>query len=91
MDAINAWFYKQLAVGATLFKRPERALEYWERIRALRPRDPSVIASIGHMHAAAGRRDPAIELASVDRARQARGRARRRPLRGRCAARSCRT
>ena len=62
MDAINVWFYRQLAVGATLFKRPERALEYWERIRALRPLDPRVIASIAHMHAAAGRRDAAIEL-----------------------------
>lgn len=62
MKTLTIWFYKQIAIWAGLFKRSDVALEYWDRIRVLRPRDPSVLASIAHMHAEAGRYDTASAL-----------------------------
>ena len=55
-DTFNAWFYRQMAIWAGLLKRDELSLEYWERVRALRPR----------------RRDGALhDRASARRARRA--------------------
>jgi len=62
MSAIDAWFYRQMAICATLLKRDEMAIEYWERVRALRPRDTDVIATVAHLKAARGARRDAIDL-----------------------------
>lgn len=62
MPWLDAWFYRQIALWAMIFKRPDVALEYWERIRVLRPRDANVLASIAHFKALLGNRAEAIEL-----------------------------
>lgn len=62
MDLLNVTFLKLLAIGAGLVKRDRFALECWERIRVLRPRDPRVPAVLAHMRAEAGDRDGAITL-----------------------------
>jgi len=61
-DVVNAWFYRQMATWATLFKKGDLAIEYWKRVRQLRPRDPSVVATLAHLQAGAGRRGEAMAL-----------------------------
>ena len=61
MQLVNAWFYRQMAIWSTIFKRDDMALEYWGRVRALRPRDARPVAAIAHLHAAQGRRGAAIQ------------------------------
>jgi tetratricopeptide (TPR) repeat protein len=60
--AFNAWYFRKMAVWSTLLKRDAMALEYWERVRALRPGDSDVVATIAHLKAAAGGRREAIAL-----------------------------
>ena len=62
MSALAAWYYKQMAVWSAVLKRDEMSLEYWQRLRAERPRDPTVVATIAHMRASDGHRDEAIAL-----------------------------
>ncbi|HVL58148.1 MAG TPA: tetratricopeptide repeat protein [Burkholderiaceae bacterium] len=62
MSALNLWFYRQMATWAQLLKRDEVALDYWQRIHALQPRDPHPLATIAHMKAGKGRRTEAIAL-----------------------------
>lgn len=62
MSAFAAWYYKQMAVWSGVLKRDEMALEYWQRLRAERPRDPTVVATIAHMRASKGHSDEAIAL-----------------------------
>lgn len=62
MSGFSAWYYRQMAVWSSFFKRDERALEYWDRLRALRPRDAKVVSTIAHLKAGAGERLEAIAL-----------------------------
>lgn len=61
MDTLNVWFYRQMAVWASVFKRDDVSLEYWHRVVALRPRDANGHAAIANRLAASGRRHEAIE------------------------------
>jgi tetratricopeptide (TPR) repeat protein len=61
-SALNVWFWRQMATWSGLLKRDEMALEYWERIAAVRPRDPKVLASLAHHKAQRGGRPEAIAL-----------------------------
>lgn len=60
--ALGAWFNRMMAICSTLLKRDAMAIEYWEKVRALRPTDPEVVATIAHLKAAAGMRREAIAL-----------------------------
>src|SRR5690606_19828964 len=51
---LNAWFYRQMAIWAGLLKRDELSLEYWERVRALRPRDADTALTVAHRRAERG-------------------------------------
>jgi len=62
VSALAAWYYKQMAVWSGVLKRDEMALEYWQRLRAERPRDATVVATIAHVRAGSGHRDEAIAL-----------------------------
>lgn len=64
MTALKVWYLRQMATWSTFFRQSAMALEYWERIRLIRPRDPSVLATVAGLHASAGRRDHARELLS---------------------------
>jgi tetratricopeptide (TPR) repeat protein len=64
-DALNAWFYRQMALWAGLLRRRELELEYWERACALRPRDTGALAAVATRRAARGDRQGAI--AAVER------------------------
>ena len=62
MSVLQVWYWRQIAIVANLFGQRSIAIEYWERIRAMRPRDANVVATIAHLHAAAGERSQAIGL-----------------------------
>jgi len=55
MNAINAWFYKQLAIWASVFKKNDIAAEYWLRVADLRPRDPQPLTVAAHCKSEQGR------------------------------------
>lgn len=59
--AFETWFNRQIATWAMLFRREDVALERWHRVRALRPADPTVAATIAHLMAQRGDRRGAIE------------------------------
>lgn len=59
-SAFEIWCWRQLATWSTLLKRDAMALEYWERIAAARPNDATVLGSLAHRLAQAGRRPEAI-------------------------------
>ncbi|MCL4185785.1 MAG: tetratricopeptide repeat protein [Burkholderiaceae bacterium] len=61
-DTLNAWFYRQMALWAGLLGRRELELEYWERVRALRPRDTDAMAAVATRRAARGDRQGAIAV-----------------------------
>lgn len=61
-DTLNAWFYRQMAAWAGLLRRRELELEYWERVRALRPRDAGAVAAVATRRAARGDRQGAIAV-----------------------------
>jgi tetratricopeptide (TPR) repeat protein len=62
VSALKVWYLRQMATWSTFFRQSAMALEYWERIRVMRPRDPAVLATVAGLHASAGRRDHAREL-----------------------------
>lgn len=62
MDAVNAWFYRQMATWAGLFKLDKLSLEYWERASAARPNDTGTLVTVAHRRAMAGQRREAIAL-----------------------------
>jgi len=47
----NAWYYKQIAIWASTFKREDIAAEYWLRIAELRPNDAQPYAAASHCKA----------------------------------------
>jgi tetratricopeptide (TPR) repeat protein len=59
-SALEVWFWRQMATWSTLLKRDAMALEYWEKIVAARPDDATVLGSLAHRLAQAGRRPEAI-------------------------------
>jgi len=59
---LNAWFYRQMAIWAGLLKRDEMSLEYWERVRALRPRDAATVLTVAHRRAERGEHREAVAL-----------------------------
>lgn len=62
IDAVNAWYYRQMALWAGLFKRGELELEYWERVRALRPRDTGTLVAIANRRAVQGDKRGAVAV-----------------------------
>lgn len=62
MSALKVWYLRQMATWSTFFRQGAMALEYWEQIRALRPGDAAVIATVAGLHASAGRRGHACDL-----------------------------
>ncbi len=61
-DALNVWFYRQMALWAGLLRRHSIELEYWERVCALRPRDTAALAAVATRRAARGDREGAIAV-----------------------------
>jgi len=59
-SAFEVWYWRQLATWSTLLKRDALALEYWQKIAAARPDDATVLGSLAHRLAQAGRRPDAI-------------------------------
>jgi len=59
---LNVWFWRQLATWSTLLKRDAMALEYWQRILAVRPSDAAVMGTVAHLLAQRGQREEAIAL-----------------------------
>ncbi len=59
---LEAWFCRQMAIWSGLLKRDEMSLEYWERLRALRPRDVNTALTVAHRRAERGERREAIAL-----------------------------
>lgn len=59
---VNAWFYRQMAIWAGLLKRDELSLEYWERVRELRPRDAATALTVAHRRAERGEHRQAVAL-----------------------------
>ena len=55
MNRVNAWFYKQVAIWASVFKKNDIATEYWIRVAALRPRDPQPFTVAAHCKSEQGR------------------------------------
>lgn len=62
MKWLDLWFYRQIAIWALFFKRPDVAIDYWERIRALQPGDFRVVATLAHLRASMGAREEALAL-----------------------------
>jgi len=64
---LEAWYCRQMALWAGLLGRTGLELEYWERVRALRPRDTGTLAAIANRRAArvALRGTPAVLEHSV--------------------------
>ena len=52
--SINAWYLKQLAAVAILFKRDALALSLWRRIHAMVPNHAANAATLGHLEASQG-------------------------------------
>ena len=59
---LNAWFCRQMAIWAGLLKRDDLSLEYWERVRALRPRDAATALTVAHRRAERGEHRAAVAL-----------------------------
>jgi tetratricopeptide (TPR) repeat protein len=62
MNALNVWYFRQMAIWSAFVKRDGMALAYWERLGEARPRDAKVIAKIAHLRAGLGEREAAIAL-----------------------------
>lgn len=59
---LEVWYYRQMALWAGLLGRTGLELEYWERVRALRPRDTGTLAAIANRRAAQGDTHGAIAV-----------------------------
>jgi tetratricopeptide (TPR) repeat protein len=62
MRWLDAWFYSQIAIWATLFRRLDIAIEYWERVRRIKPQDVVVVATLSHLKARTGAKSEAVAL-----------------------------
>jgi tetratricopeptide (TPR) repeat protein len=60
MSAIAAWYFRQMAVWSSFFRRDDSAIRYLVRLRASRPTDATVVARLAHLKAVAGARQDAI-------------------------------
>lgn len=60
--ALLGWYWGRRARIAAFFGRRQLALECWERLWTLRPRDPAVIEAIAHLRASGGERTQAASL-----------------------------
>lgn len=60
-DLLNAWYYRQMAWFAGVLRRHDVEIEYWQRVRALRPHDTEALCAIANRLASRGRRHEAIE------------------------------
>jgi tetratricopeptide (TPR) repeat protein len=65
---LNAWYYKQMAIWSRLLKKTEMAIEYWHRVKSLKPKDPAPYASIAFLEAERGNSTAAIDAlkAAID-------------------------
>jgi tetratricopeptide (TPR) repeat protein len=59
---LSVWYQKHVAVLALLFKQPERAIDCWERILAIRPNDTEALSTLAHLHAGQGRSAQALNI-----------------------------
>ncbi|MBI4968253.1 MAG: tetratricopeptide repeat protein [Rhodospirillales bacterium] len=62
MRWLDAWFYSQIAIWATLFRRLDVAIEYWQRVRRIKPNDVVVVATLSHLKARVGAKAEAVAL-----------------------------
>ena len=67
-NRIKRWFFDQMAAWCVLFRRRERALDFYAKMLQLDPDDALALASIGYQHAELGRKRDA--LAMFDRVAQ---------------------
>lgn len=59
---LDLWFCRKMAILCLLARREEMAIHYWERARAVAPRDCRIVASIAHATAVLGRKAEAAAL-----------------------------
>jgi tetratricopeptide (TPR) repeat protein len=59
---LQAWYYRQIATAAVLFKRTDVAIENWEKIRVLRPNNVEALATVAHLRAEVGQKTEALAL-----------------------------
>jgi tetratricopeptide (TPR) repeat protein len=52
-----AFTFKQMAIWALIFNRRDLAIDYWEKIRKLKPSDPLVLACLAHLNAELGAKE----------------------------------
>ncbi len=62
MKWLAAWYWRQVAAWAQMFRRTDAAIDCWERVLALQPEQPHALASIAHLSALRGDRARAIAL-----------------------------
>lgn len=61
-QAFELWFCRKMAILCLLLRRDDMAIHYWERARAMAPRDARIVASIAHTLAGRGRGAEAAAL-----------------------------
>ena len=61
-NRIKRWFFDQMAAWCVLFRRRDRALEYYRKMLELDPGDPLALASIAFQTAQLGRKREALAV-----------------------------
>ena len=62
MRFVQVFFYKLLAISASLFNDRELAISYWQKIALLLPRDARAPAVMAHLRAELGQNNEALVL-----------------------------
>ena len=61
-DRLRRWYYDQVAAWCVLFRRREIALEYYQRMLTINPRDTLALASMGFQFGQLGRKREALAM-----------------------------
>jgi tetratricopeptide (TPR) repeat protein len=61
MSALSTYFNGQIAAWCLIFKRPDVAFEYWQKIIEAEPKHSRTLAKMSHQHAVMGRRAEAVD------------------------------
>jgi tetratricopeptide (TPR) repeat protein len=60
MSALSRWYFEKIATWAMVFRKPEIAHDYWQRVLDESPDDTGVLAMRAHQLAAEGKSSAAI-------------------------------
>ncbi|MEO8347187.1 MAG: tetratricopeptide repeat protein [Betaproteobacteria bacterium] len=61
-DRLRRWYYNQIAAWCVLLRRREVALEYYQRMLNIDPRDTLAIASMGFQYVQLGRKRESLAM-----------------------------